>query len=299
MIQVPYDPERKCDAGFSKVISLIRIAIAKKDDDFLTLCVGPTGTGKSSLMLHAMDEYLGEKSSITYVGLNRASFANALKKCKGEQRPRFCANDEANISKRDALTKFNKEMLDLYFSIRGLNIWHWWSNPSVDMIDKPFIEERIKGLIYISTKDIVRPRIYYYFRKVDLLKIWKKYSSLKLDLLAKVKREYAYYRGWFKKYDGPLWKEYLEKKDTRMDEKVDEFHEKYGDHGNISRKEIIALTGLSAQTIRSYTKELPQEVCSRNAAGIFQFKRDSIPLIVEIAENRRKKAWRKTNAPMD
>jgi hypothetical protein len=199
VIKAPYTRHRKYDIVFEQMIKNVRDAILNKDDDYVLLCAGTTGTGKSSLMLWGYELYAEELATVDNIGLTRESFANALKYASTlEGKGRFCANDEANISKREALTKYNRELIDLYFSIRGLKIFHWWNNPSIDMIDKPFIEERIKGLIYIATKDADVPRVYYFFRKRELLRIWEKYQSLKLPLLKKIARQYAYYKGWFR-----------------------------------------------------------------------------------------------------
>jgi hypothetical protein len=147
-------------------------------------------------------------------------------------------------------------MIDLYFSIRGLQIFHWWSNPSINIIDKEFIEERIKGVIFIATKEKTRPRMYYYFRKTDLLKIWEKFKSLNLNLLKKISKDYAYYRGWFKDYKGDLLQPYLEKKDKRMDEKVEDFFDKYGEMDLMSRSSILKNLRIGERTLFRYEVEL-------------------------------------------
>jgi len=256
MIEAKYDSSRDFDSVFLHIIEGVYDKLNVGEDDFLLLCCGTPGTGKSMLMLHALDDYLKKEASIDYVGLDKEDFARALRNTKDKPLPRFCANDEANISKRDSLAKYNKELIDLYLSIRGLRIFHWWNNPSLDILDKHFIEERIKGVIYIATKETKRPRTYYYFRKKDLLKLWEKYGNLKLNLLKKVKKQYAYYKGWFKDYNGPLKAAYMLKKNKRMDVKVDGFFDKYGlGEEGLTTSMIKKTLGLSSPSICKYEKE--------------------------------------------
>lgn len=256
MITAKYESNRDYDFIFENIIKDINKTLSDKEDDFLMLCCGSPGTGKSMLGLHALDLSLGKEADVKYIGLNKSDFADALNHSKTKPYPRFCNNDEANISKRDALGQYNRDLIDLYFSIRGLQIFHWWNNPSLDMIDKPFIEERIKGVIFIATKDKSRPRIYYYFRKVDILRIWEKYKNLKLATLKKVCKRYAFYRGWFKDYKGRLLADYKRKKDLRMDEKVSDFHIKYGTSDKLRPQDIYKHLQVSRDTFERYEKEL-------------------------------------------
>jgi hypothetical protein len=260
MIVVPYG-EGKFDPGLKFVIKTIKDAITGKEDDFLLLNFGFRGTGKSTITLHIEDEYLGEEADVKYIGLNPADFANALKFATDKPLPRFCSNDEANVNKRNSQRTYNKDLLDLYYSIRGKQIFHVWNNPSMDVIDKPFIEDIIKGAIFCVSKETKRPRLYYYFRKEDLLRIWEKYEHLSVRLMKRVKEEYAYYRGWFKDYDGNLLGPYKAKKEGRMDEKVNSFHEKYGESNTEYLKPIKLCNeiGVSRPTIEKYILTLQAE----------------------------------------
>ena len=116
----------------------------------------------------------------------------------------------------------------MYFKIRGLNIFHWWNNPSADYIDKTIIEEIIRGLVLITTKDTTRPRVYYYFNKERLLQVYEKYGNIKNKTLKKVCGKYSLWKGWFKEYKGTLKQEYLSLKLERMSNVVDEFADKFG-----------------------------------------------------------------------
>lgn len=251
MIEMPYRKEKPYDAGFERVMGrTIPHALEDKDDDFLVICTGSTGTGKTRLMLHGYTIYAGEKASIHQVALNRQEFAQSLKNAKDSSVKRFVGYDEANISKRDALSKWNKAVIDLYYAIRGLNILHWWSNPSIEMLDKPFIEERVKGVIFIFTKDKKRPRLYYYLRKDDLLDLLEKYGNLKHRTLKKYAKQHAYYRGWFRDYQGPMLAEYLTKKQGRMEDKVDVFYDEYGRDESLTLATWTAKASVSENTAK-------------------------------------------------
>lgn len=239
-------------------INCIDDHMKENEDDWLILIIGATGTGKSNLALHMMDLYLKEKGHIDLIGLNRESIALATKKAKDMPFPRMAVFDEANISKRDSLTKFNKDMIDLFLAVRGLQIFWVWCNPSLDYLDKQFINERIQGFYYIPQKT-KKARPYYYFPKKNIIRILEKHGHLKESLLHKMRKKYAYYRGWFKPYEGHLLKEYLEKKEFRMDEKVEEFFANYGKGSSkdyLTKKSILDYLGCTSDTFKKYEKEL-------------------------------------------
>lgn len=253
MILLPYDKNRKYDIGLSKVLHSVTNVLDNKDDDFLILCTGDTGTGKTTLMFHAYEEYAGIANvSVEQVALTRQDFASALKYTTEHKLHRFVGYDEANISKRDALTKWNKAIIDLYYSIRGLKIFHWWNNPSLDMIDKPFIEERVKGVIFIFTKDVKRPRLYLYFTKNGILNLLEKHGNLKHRTLKKYGEKYAWYRGWFKAYNGVLLESYKSKKQDRMEQKVDDFYKEFALDNNATLHGIARSIGISENTAKKY-----------------------------------------------
>ena len=215
------------DTYFQQFIEIIKKRVRDDDDDFLMLCVGETGTGKSNIMLEAMELYNPELS-VDYVGLDPKDHATALNAAKNYKGLRFCALDEADVQKRNAITKYNKRLISLYSAIRGLNIFHWWNNPSLDMIDKFFVKEKINAVMYIFTRG--KPlRYYYLFRKEAIVKILEKEKgSLTLKMLRKHKKE-ALFMGWFKQYEGELLEPYMEKKKARMEVHVENFFEEFAD----------------------------------------------------------------------
>lgn len=292
-----YNKDRDYDELLDSIMSHVKYLITEKDDDFLILCAGDTGTGKSMLMMHTLDRFMNGHKSVEYVGLTKGSFASGFKKVQAVPKGyKFLGNDEANISKRDALSKYNKDLLDLYYSCRGLNIFHWWNNPSVDIIDKPFIKDRVKGFILITTKDKDRPRIYYYFTKNALIKIFEKYKNLDIKTIKKVKGKYATYKGWFKDYNGALKQEYLDKKNPRMIEKVDDFVEKYGDKEDegLTTKAIADFSGYTTETVRRMSKDgiIPSSflIESRGSTRL-KFKKETLIFLEERKKNIGKRTF--------
>jgi ABC-type dipeptide/oligopeptide/nickel transport system ATPase component len=295
-----YRTEKDYDEWLETTVNGVKEHIKDKNDDFLVLIVGATGSGKSHLGLHILEQYLGEQASVNLIGLDKEGIAGGLQSAKNQPLPRFFMADEANLSKRDAMSKWNKELLDLYFAIRKLQIFHIWCNPSLDIIDKPFIEEKIKGFIYIPSKT-KNARVYFYFTKQSLIKIYEKYGDLKLRTLHKVRKRYAYYRGWFKEYNGFLKEEYNKKKDSRMDTKVDEFAEKWGmkqkDDSIFRRGFVGKLLGLHKGTIKKYQDILVERgllVENDNyfisASGHYTFNKDCLQLFQDLAKERRLRA---------
>lgn len=292
MIKSKYNPKWKYDNVLPQVVNSIRRMVTEDDDDYLLMFVGTTGTGKSSLMLHTYELYAGKDADTRYISMTRDGFAESLREAKSSDKLRFCCNDEANVSKREALAKWNRDVIDLYYSIRGLNIFHTWCNPSIEMLDKVIIKDLIKGLIFIVNKDRDRPRVYYYYRKEDLLRIMEKYKSLELPLLKRVCKKYAYYRGWFKPYTGRLWKPYLKKKGNRMNQKVDEFFEKYGngeENKELTISQLSKLLRVTKMSIYRYTKTLVDEgklVINKNyyenAAGRKYYVKETISIFEDL-----------------
>ncbi len=217
------------DANFPKLIKKIIKRTQDDDDDFLLMCVGETGTGKSSLMFWAYWLYDQLGMNLDVIGFDQESNADALLNSPKKPTLRFVGNDEANIMGRNALSKYNKQYIDLMFAIRGLNIFQWWNNPSLDIIDKVFINEKINGIIFIANKDTKHPRIYYYFTKKQILNILERNKGkLTLKILKNSAKKHSTWRGWFNKYDGKLWKEYIDKKHNRMQEKLESFSKNFG-----------------------------------------------------------------------
>ena len=279
MFVAPYRSDKPYDEYLEKTFMALRDHIDEKDDDFLCLTIGQTGTGKSSLNFHILSIFVPEdRLSINQVALSREEFAVSFKKVTTGLKPRALLYDEANVSKRDSMTQFNKDVIDLYLTCRGLNTLHLWANPTLKLIDTAFVEDRIRAVILVRGKDTKRPRVYYWFRKEDILKIYNKYNTLSLTLLNRVRKKYAWYRGWFKDYTGSLKEEYLEKKNNRMNAKVDKFYEKYGEEVSFSKSGVVMKElGVSEPTLAKYRKLLDFGVHYQiTATGNYHYTREGI-----------------------
>lgn len=257
MIEVPYEKDKKYGKGLSFVLD-----VAKKrqenNDDFFLFIFGLRSTGKSRLMLHLLEGYLGEEASIKYIGLRKGDFARALYNATHKKLPRCCVNDEGNLNSKNAMTKYNKDTVDTYYSIRGLNMFHVWCNPSLN-IDKEFIEKIVNGVILTFTKTKNAPRLYYYFTKKKLIKLYDKFKKLDDVILKKNARQYAAFRGWYRDYDGFLLKDYEKLKDNRMVEKVNDFHEEYGEDENLlTQAKMTRTLRVSIPFFKKYKKILEE-----------------------------------------
>lgn len=255
MIKSPYIKGEGLDPVSKKVFSKIGERIDENNDDGLILCTGTPGTGKSSLMMWCMESYDPEGASVEEIGLNIAQHAQALKYAALKPNKKFCAFDEANVSRRNAMTKHNRDIIELYYSNRGDNMLHWWNNPSAEMLDKALIEERIKGIIIIATKSKTKPRLFYYFTKKTILDILETNRNLKHRTLMNNK-EKAFYRGWFKKYDGKLWQPYLDKKEVHRNEVRDNYIEEYGTAMQLTQAVIAKRLKIANSTTQRYHNNL-------------------------------------------
>lgn len=262
MMYAPYRPNADYDEYFEKLIDVVEER-RKNDDDTLLFITGLTGSGKTNILFHAYERYDKKNISMDFIGLKRENFADALKRAKNYKGKRFVGYDEGNVNKRDSLTKWNKSLIDLLFAIRGLKIFQIWCNPSVNMLDKELVREKINGLIFVATKSIDKPRIYYYFTKEQVLEMLDKYNNLSIDLLKDKGKQYCSYIGWFKKYKGNLYNEYLKIKENRMESKIDEFHEQWGSKDGsmnyLTIGDIAEATKISTSTIRNRQPQLIKE----------------------------------------
>lgn len=259
VVTAAFNYAKDYDEGLAHLANLTKDTIINNNDDALFLAVGDTGTGKSSLLMHFYELYAGyENMSVDNISFNKDSFTKALGKVTAADVPthhKVLFNDEANISKRDAMSKYNKEMIDLYFSIRELNILHLWANPSLEVIDKVFTEERIRGVFFVTTKDRKRPRVYYFFKKKALIKILQIFGKLSLDVLRRNK-DLASYKGHFRAYKKDIWTAYIAKKKERIADKVSTFIENNGTKENLmSMTQLTKKVGISADSFYKYEPE--------------------------------------------
>jgi hypothetical protein len=262
--KVTLKPGEKIDSFFRYIVRATSLTIIDKNDDATFFVTGLTGSGKSSLVCYAYEEFVKcskhhNVMNVDSVGFTIPQYASSLKWNKDSfpKGHRFSWNDEANITKHSVLSKANKDLLDLKFSIRGMGYMDWWCNPSADILQKEFVKEVIKGLFFVFTKNTDgRPRKYYYFTRSDLVDFFDKYKSLENNLLLKFGSRFASYQGEFLKYDGKFWDEYVLKKESRMEDKVDAFAGLYNDNANLFDKtKVASMIGVHTVTITKYHKE--------------------------------------------
>lgn len=239
--------DKMYDDTLKAIVDSLKKKIIVWDDDGLIIICGSTGTGKSNLLLHLEDEYLGDKSDIGFVALTKEELADTQYDVQNTPMPRFLGYDEANVNKRDSLTRWNKDLIDLYMANRGKNILHVWCNPSIDYLDKVFINERVIGVIFVATKSKDRPRLYYYFTKRKLLELYEKEENLKQRTLRKNAHKFAMYCGWFRAYKGDLLEPYLFKKNQRMDDKSLDFKNRWGN--KVSKADLLSINKIGKELL--------------------------------------------------
>lgn len=283
MIKIPYKKGAKVDEGIKHVlVPSIKKVTLEQDDNFLLALTGVTGSGKSTLGFHVLDLYVDEPS-IEYVALSRDRFARALKKASDGKLPRYVNYDEADVIKRDAMSKWNKAIIKLYAKIRGKNMFHIWAHPSPEMLDKHQVQEVVNGLVYIYKKST--PRMYYYFTKDGLLGVLNDFGNLKEASLKKGASKHASWRGWFEKYEGPLWEEYLELKRGAMEDAIDEFFSDWGEGKVYNLREASDHFGVSLKTVQRRVND-PMNAGlfsdARNAAGMWKLREKHLELLRDL-----------------
>ena len=296
----PKDWSGDYDENLPKIVEGVKHSFLNKDDDYLMLLVGATGSGKSNLMLWIYHLLSGVDACVDFICLSRQDLTLSLKKAAAFNGKRFVAYDEANIDKRGSLTKWNRALIDIYMSIRGLNIFHVWCNPSVDMLDKFFIYERVKCLLLITGKGNAR-RFYYLFTREALFEIFRKSGTLRIDVLMKARKKYARSVGYFREYKGDLKKDYLAKKSSRMTLKVDEFFDEFGDGGGdwIPSPELRKRLDISRPALDNYEAELFKrgvlvdgENFRKALTGRKRYKEDAIELFKDLIIEKQKNSYK-------
>lgn len=287
MLKAPYRPKgdaKGYDEWFEKTVVAIRNHIGNKDDDYLMLLVGAPGSGKTTLAFHGLEVYMPpEMLNINQVALSREEFAHSNQAVTNMPKPRALAYDEANVNKRASMSTWNRDLLDLYYSNRGLNIFHIWCNPSLQTIDKAFLDERIKAVLMIVGKKNSHFRYYYWFKPEALDKIMDKYGRLNLKVLKKVRDKYAWYMGWFKDYNGVLKQPYLEKKSRRMTMKVEQFYEKYGEDELIDRGDLIDKLKIHRHAVERKMGDLKEgEDYIKTVTGRYKFTINGVERLKEL-----------------
>lgn len=144
--------------------------IINTEDDWVQIITGDTGSGKSLLTLDLFDEwnkkYFSNDSDKhkTFLGFSTTDekFVMALGIFKREPGRRI-VHDEAIslLYRKNAITKKNKATNMLFKQIRGLQFYFDLVAPQIHRIDKEFVEDRVKSLIYVEKRK--NKRIAHYF----------------------------------------------------------------------------------------------------------------------------------------
>lgn len=250
MIQDDYDKDRSFGAMFEKVIRVSYNTMMRKDDDYLLLVVGMTGSGKSRLGMHIYS-IISETPDISQIALNQSDFSRALvnaSKLKGE---RYLQYDEGKVNRQQWSSKWFQDILGIYHDVRGLHIFHVWCSAYPEWLPKTFIQERVKGMIVIVSKHENKPREFLFFTQRDLLRFMEQNDKLTIGVLRKYGEKHASFKSWFKNYKGPLEDAYKKKKDDRMHSLVNEFFKKWNGE-TIKPATLAGEVGIDPSTMTTY-----------------------------------------------
>lgn len=287
------EPGRKYDAAFESLMKGVRKR-QSKGDDYLLFISGDTGSGKSTLATHALEIVYGPDFDIDQMALSTEEFARALKTAK-ETDKKYIVYDEAFVNRRRWNSDTNNSLIELYFKIRAMSIFHIWCNPSVEIIDKVFTKERIKALIYVyPSAPNVWPKRYAFIPKDNIIQIITEHKSLEQAVLHKYAHRYARYIGYFAQMSAPIWAKYCKKKDSAVDFAADEFISKFGANDFKYRKSHIAReAGVHARTIEAWFINLQKKGLIEenkhfihNANGFALFNKEGLSVLLQNAPKR-------------
>lgn len=214
---------------FAHIVKLSSSVIGKheKDDDFVLIIAGSAGSGKSSLGLHAYTLSCDDPR-VEQIALTKQDLASAFKRTSHQTGFRYVQYDEGKLNKREWNSEWSRDLMEMYHDIRGKNIYHVWCTAMPNLLDREFIDSRVKGFVFVYTKG-KRFRRFLYFTKADILRFMDANDNkLSIKLLKRHGKSFARLDSYFVKYQGDLWIAYKQKKDERMDERIEEFYNKYG-----------------------------------------------------------------------
>lgn len=291
MIKDGYDGIRagaQVGKSYATIIRGSADAIKKKNDDFLLIIAGTTGTGKSTLGIQTYC-LVEENPSVDNIALTRQDLAEGMLIASKKHGFRYLQYDEGKLNKREWQGEWSRDLLELYHDNRGKNIFHVWCTAMPELLDKTFVDARVKGFVYIMGKDKGRPRRFLYFTKNGLLKMIEAHEKISFAILKKHGKKYAVLDSWFKDYKGPLLAPYLDKKEERMSETIQNFYEKWGKQTKTTMDVANALR-VSDETIRVWRKKFEKQGKLKkgehflvNGSGITQFTSDGFKVFVEHA----------------
>jgi len=272
------------------ILRVDKVQVSSHDDDAFYIIAGRTNAGKSTLAHHLHDLWTSGEPDVSRVSLDRDEFP--IKAEKTLQLPdirlRVTHYDEANISRREAMGVFNRDLLTFYFSVRGKRALHIWCNPSLEILDRPFIEERVNGVWYIYKRPKGR---YVFIPRESLLRMIDDKVNFKQDSIEKNAHKYALiFKGRFKKYpQNDFKKAYDRLKETRTDHVARWLREKHHKGETFTERGTAKHLGVSLGTVRKYTDEminkgLFDKDSYRNAVGRLQYDKEAVHKIKEYIE---------------
>lgn len=236
---------------FKNLIAGARDNMKQKDDDFIMIIVGATGSGKSNLGLWTQSIVI-DTPRIEQIALTRQDLARSLKAAsESPMGDRYVQYDEGKLNRRDWMGNWSKELLELYHDIRGLRIFHVWCSAMPNLLEREFIKERVNMVCFITDKAIGRPRHFIVFTKNDILKFLDQNDTLSMDTLKKFGKRHATLQSWFRPYHGPLVGDYAQKKVNRMEMVVEKFYKSWGTD-ELSPPQVAEKFDVSANTVRSW-----------------------------------------------
>lgn len=241
---MPFEAGKSYDAGLPIIMQTLTAQMKAGRDDALIFNTGPTGSGKSTLSKHQL-EILFDKPDVNQFALTRHDFALAHQRAKemslrGEKG--YLVYDEAEANRRGSMTEWNRDLLKLYMTNRVFGILHIWNWPSLKLLDRAFVEERVSGVFFCYSKDVDRARHYVFFTKKAIQDMVAAGNSMSHDDLKKAAKKYGYSLGWYKKYDGPLLEAYEQLKLKSAGSIDEEFVEKYSKNATVKSKSACART---------------------------------------------------------
>lgn len=133
--------------------------------------------------------------------------------------------------------------------------------------------------------------------------ILKKYGSIDLDMLNKIKGEYGWYRGVFLPFKSDVLSSYLDKKKSRMLEKVDSLAEEFGNldvdwlNGQKVRKALLIGINTLTRNRDSLIESgdfIDGEHYRMSTTGFYYYSKSGIDLLRDrLAENRKRSKYGK------
>lgn len=268
-----YEAGRVVGKRFENLILGVRDKVLNEDKSCVFMCIAPVRTGKSTLGFHAYNIYSEGEIDLNTVGFSQET--NALAIDKGRKSKGFVMFDEFNLNRRESMSQYNRDFLDLLMAVAGLNLTLWCSNPSADVLDRVFLEEGLVNFfifIYAPRKRfVIIPRS-------KMIQLLKDKGDLKYSTLKKYAKKYGV-DSWFRAFSEPVWDEYLLRKGGRMEDKVDRFVEKYGKGERLSLNKTADVIGVAYNTLDKYVKRCEESgdyLVNKSVAGYYQFSKEDI-----------------------